>query len=207
VRVLVACEYSGVVRDAFLGRGHHAMSCDLLPSETPGPHYTGSVLDDIEDGWDLMIAHPPCTYLTNAGVRHLHSTPSINGVLPEVHGEARWRAMDEAAALFRALLDAPIAIRAIENPTPHRYAVERIGRTYDQAIQPWMFGHGETKRTCLWLKGVPPLIATLVATGRAHRIHAMSPGPDRAKRRSRTYDGIAEAMATQWSGLEAVDAG
>jgi hypothetical protein len=201
MRVLVACEYSGVVRDAFLALGHDAMSCDLLPTEVPGPHYEGDVMDVIGDGWDLMIAHPPCTYLTNAGVRHLHSTPSRNGVLPKVHGEERWRLMEESAGFFRSLLDAPVPRIAIENPTPHGYAVDRIGRKYDQAVQPWWFGHGETKRTCLWLKNLPPLMATRMVEGREQRIHLMSPGPNRWKERSRTFTGIAEAMAQQWGGV------
>lgn len=198
MRVLVACEYSGRVRDAFIAAGHDAISCDLLPTDRPGPHVQGDVLDLLGDGWDLMIAHPPCTYLTNAGVRHLHSVPSRNGVLTKVHGSERWQAMREAAAFFRVLLDAPVPMICIENPTPHRYAVEEIGRTYDQAVQPWMFGHGETKRTCFWLKNLPPLVATSVVSGRYPRVHLTSPGPDRWKIRSTTYLGIAEAMARQW---------
>lgn len=201
MRVLIACEYSGTVRDAFTAAGHDAMSCDLLPTETAGAHYQGDVLDVLSDGWDLMIAHPPCTYLSNSGVRHLHSTPSKNGVLPKVHGAARWEAMLDGAILFRALLAAPIPRICIENPLPHRYAVKAIGRTYDQAIQPWMFGHGETKRTCLWLIGLPPLMASDVVDGREHRIHKMSPGPDRWKLRSTTYAGIAQAMADQWGSV------
>jgi hypothetical protein len=200
MKVLVACEFSGIVRDAFAARGHDTMSCDILPTERPGWHWQGNVLDVLGDGWDLMVAHPPCTYLTNAGVRHLHSVPSRNGVLAKVHGEARFEAMREAAAFFLALRNAPISRIAVENPTPHHYAREIIG-PYDQAYQPWWFGHGETKRTCLWLKNLPPLLATDIVEGREARIHRMSPGPERWRSRSRTLTGIAEAMASQWGSL------
>jgi hypothetical protein len=199
LRILVACEFSGTVRDAFAALGHDAWSCDLLPSERPGPHLQCEVEKVLDRDWDLMVAHPPCTYLTNAGVRHLHSVPSRNGVLCKVHGEARWQAMREGAALFRMLLDAPIARICIENPIPHRYAREIIG-PYTQLIQPWQFGHGETKATCLWLKGLPPLTPTDVVAGREARVHRMPPGPDRWKERSRTFPGIAAAMAAQWGG-------
>ena len=198
MRVLVACEYSGVVRDAFLARGHDAWSCDMLPTERVGPHHQSDVLDLLGDDWDLMIAHPPCTYITNAGVRHLHSVPSRKGTLPKIHGEIRWRALDDACHFFKALLLAPIPQICVENPVPHRYGVERIGRKYDQLIQPWQFGHGETKATCLWLKGLPKLVPTEIVAGREARIHKMSPGPNRWKERSRTFAGIATAMADQW---------
>jgi hypothetical protein len=204
MRVLVACEFSGVVRDAFIARGHDAMSCDILETDRPGPHYQGDVLDILDDGFDLMVAHPPCTYLTNAGVRHLHSVPFLDGTLPRVHGAERWALMEESATFFRLLLNADIPRIAVENPTPHGYATARIGRKYDQAIQPWMFGHGETKRTCLWLESLPPLIPTMVVDGREARIHRMSPGKDRAKLRSITYQGIADAMADQWGSLPVV---
>ncbi len=191
MRVLVACEYSGTVRDAFLRHGHDAMSCDLLPTDVPGPHYQGDVLDILDDGWDLMIAHPPCTYLTNSGVRWLHERPE------------RWEYLDQAALFFRVLLDAPVPRSAIENPIMHRYARERIGgRRPDQIIQPWMFGHGETKATGLWLKSLPPLLATVVSTGREGRIHKLPPSDDRWKIRSATFPGIADAMAQQWGGLD-----
>ena len=210
MRVLIACEYSGVVRDAFRALGHDAMSCDLLPTDAPGPHYQGDVLDVLDDGWELMIAHPPCTYLTNAGVRHLHSTPSRNGVLPKVHGAERWAALDESAQFFRTLLDAPIPRIAVENPIPHRYAVERIGRTYDQVVQPWQFGHPESKRTCLWLKALPPLMSTenvldvmtRLPKREQQRLHHLPPSPDRWKIRSQTFPGIARAMAEQWGSLD-----
>lgn len=203
MRVLVACEYSGTVRRAFAAQGHDAWSCDLLPADDNSPHHKqDDVLNVLHDGeWDLMIAHPPCTYLTNAGVRHLHSIPSRNGVITKVHGEERWQAMRESAAFFRQLLDAPIPRIAVENPIPHGYAVAEIGRKYDQKVQPWMFGHGETKATCLWLKNLPPLVPTDIVEGREARIHKMPPSPDRWKLRSVTYQGIAEAMAAQWSDI------
>ncbi len=198
MNVLIACEFSGTVRDAFTARGHYAMSCDLLPTESPGPHYQGDVRDLLGEPWDLLIAHPPCTYLTNAGVRHLHSVPSKNGVLPKIHGAERWERMREGAALVRDLLQSSIARIGVENPVPHRYAVAEIGRKYDQIIQPWQFGHGETKATCLWLKGLPLLVPTNIVEGREARIHKMPPSADRWKLRSLTYPGIAAAMADQW---------
>lgn len=198
MRVLVACEFSGVVRQSFASRGHDAWSCDLLPTEIPGQHIQGDVLTILDRGWDLMIAHPPCTYLTNAGVRHLHdSNSSCNGVRAKVHGEARFEAMREAAEFFNALKSAPIPRIALENPTPHKYARALIG-DYQQAFQPWEFGEPETKRTCLWLKNLPPLMATIIESRRYPRCHMTSPGPDRWKNRSRTLKGIAEAMADQW---------
>ena len=195
MKVLVACEYSGTVRDAFIRRGHDAMSCDLLPTDQPGPHYKGSVLDIISDGWDLMVAHPPCTYMTNSGVTWLHKDPN------------RWALLDEAARFFCQLLNAPIPRIAIENPIMHKHAKERIGNIKQtQVIQPWMFGHMEQKATCLWLKGVPALtptnnvkaeMLTLPAKER-QRLHYLPPSADRWKLRSTTYKGIAEAMAQQW---------
>lgn len=198
MKVLVACEFSGIVRDAFAARGHDAWSCDLLPSERPGNHIEGDALSVVGDGWDLMIAHPPCTYLTLAGVSHLFdSTVSRNGKRAAIFGEARFAAMREAAGFFNALKNAPPRMIAIENPTPHRYARELIGR-YNQRIQPWMFGHDETKGTCLWLKNLPPLMSTTISTVREPRCHMESPGPSRWKNRSRTFEGIAAAMADQW---------
>ena len=195
MKVLVACEFSGTVRDAFIGKGHDAMSCDILPTEAPGPHYEGDVVDILDDGWDLMIAHPPCTYLTNSGVQHLYKDPG------------RWEKLDEGAAFFKQLLDAPVPRIAVENPIPHKYAIERIGgRKYDQLIQPYLFGHPERKATCLWLKELPKLAATkdvkdeMLALPKriSQRLHFASPGPDRWKLRSKTYQGIADAMADQW---------
>lgn len=198
MRVLVACEYSGAVRDAFIAQGHDAMSCDLLPTDRPGPHYMGSVMDVLGDGWDMMVAHPPCTYLTNSGVCHLHTDPD------------RWAMLDEGAAFFKALLNAPIPRICIENPIMHGYAKARIGGVkQSQVIQPWMFGHMEQKATCLWLKGLPLLTPTnnvkaammnLPANERQRMFH-LPPSPDRWKLRSTTYAGIANAMAEQWGGV------
>jgi len=198
MRVLVACEFSGIVRDAFANLGHDAWSCDLLPTEREGQHIQGDVLVVLGNGWDLMIAHPPCTYLTNAGVRHLHEhVTSRNGIRAKVHGQARWEAMQESAGFFNRLKRAPINRIVIENPIPHKYARELIGR-YSQIIQPWQFGHNETKATCLWLKNLPPLEPTNIVKGRDHRIHKMPSGPDQSKNRSRTFQGIADAMSKQW---------
>jgi hypothetical protein len=180
MRVLVACEYSGTVRDAFIARGHDAMSCDLLPTERPGPHYQGRVQDVINIGWDLMIAHPPCTHLAVSGARWWK----------DKQGEQA-----EALDFVRDLMDAPIPRIAIENPVSK---ISTAIRKPDQIVQPWQFGHGETKATCLWLKGLPLLVPTQVVDGREARIHKMSPSPDRWKERSRTYQGIADAMAAQW---------
>ena len=186
MKILIACEYSGRVRDAFIKQGHTAMSCDLLPTDSEGPHYQGDVFDIINDGWDLMVAHPPCTYLSNSGVSWLYKQAG------------RWDKMREGAAFFKKLLDADIPKIAIENPIMHKYSVEIIGRRQDQVIQPWMFGHGETKATCLWLKNLPELIPTNIVSGRVQRLHLLPPSPDRWKLRSTTYQGIADAMAEQW---------
>lgn len=183
MRVLVACEYSGVVREAFRRLGHDALSCDLLPTELPGPHYEGDVFDILDAGWDLLIAHPPCTDLAVSGARHFAA---------KVADGRQGRSLE----FVRRLLDAPAARIALENPVS--IISSRI-RKPDQIIQPWQFGHGETKATCLWLKNLPKLRATNIVEGRADRIHKMSPGPNRWKERSRTYQGIAEAMAEQWS--------
>jgi site-specific DNA-cytosine methylase len=180
MRVLVACEYSGTVRDAFRARGHDAMSCDLLPTERPGPHYQGDVFDILDDRWDLMIAHPPCTHLAVSGARWWKDK------LDE-QAEALW--------FVAQLMDARIPRIAIENPVSK---ISTAIRKPDQIVQPWQFGHGETKATCLWLNGLPKLVPTQVVGGREARIHKMSPGPDRWKERSRTYQGIADAMASQW---------
>ena len=202
MKVLVACEFSGIVRDAFIAGGHSAMSVDLLPTERDGHHYQGDVLDFIEQvkaitrpnpPFDLMIAHPPCTYLANSGVRWLYK----NGE----RDEDRWWAMEESARFFRRLLELPIPRIAIENPVMHGHAKALIGRGPDQCIQPWQFGHGETKATCLWLRNLPPLQPTDIVDGRTPRVHHASPGPERWKERSRTLQGIADAMADQWGGL------
>ena len=183
MKVLVACEYSGRVRDAFLALGHDAMSCDLLPTDVPGPHYQGDVFDIINDGWDLMIAHPPCTHLAVSGARHF-AAKQASGV------------QQEALLFVQRLLDAPIQRIALENPIS--IISSRI-RKPDQIIQPWQFGHGETKATCLWLKNLPLLAPTNIVEGREARVHKMPPSADRWKKRSETYQGIASAMAQQWS--------
>jgi hypothetical protein len=186
--VLVACEFSGVVRDAFRARGHDAYSCDLLEGNSDY-HYQEDVFHHLNtvDKYDLMIAHPPCTYLCNSGVRWLHTQ------------EGRREKMIEAAKFFDKLLTWPgIDKIAVENPIMHKYAREIVGKKQDQVIQPWQFGHGETKATCLWLKNLPPLVPTDIVDGREARIHKLSPSKDRGMLRSITYKGIAEAMASQW---------
>lgn len=198
MRVLVACEYSGVVRRAFAALGHDAWSCDLLPAEDgSNQHIIGDARDLLDDGWDLLaVFHPPCTRLCNSGVRWLH-TPPPGRTLAEM-----WAELDEAAALFSAFWNAPIERICVENPVMHKHAKARIVNFEPaaQSVQPWQFGHGETKRTCLWLRNLPPLAATNVVDGREPRIHHMSPSPDRWKERSRTFEGIAAAMAAQWGG-------
>lgn len=184
MRVLVACEYSGVVRDAFIRGGHDAMSCDLLPTDSPGPHYQGDVRDLLDYPFDLMIAHPPCTHLSVSGARHF----------AEKRMDGRQHA---AVSFFMMLAKADIPMMAIENPV---CIMSSLYRKPDQVIQPWQFGHGETKATCLWLKGLPLLQPTNIVEGRETRIHKMAPSPDRWKERSKTYQGIADAMAQQWGG-------
>jgi hypothetical protein len=187
VKVLVACEFSGIVRDAFIKAGHDAISCDILPSELPGPHHLGAVEQILWSvNWDMIIAHPPCTYLCNSGVRWLKGNPE------------RFVQMERAAHFFNIFLSNSCPKIVVENPIPHKYARETLLRDYDQIVQPWQFGHGESKATCLWLKGVPPLKPTNIVDGREGRIHKMPPGKDRGHQRSRTYPGIAQAMAEQW---------
>lgn len=196
MNVLVACEFSGVVRRAFESRGHDAWSCDLLPAEDgSNRHIRDDVRRHLDAGWDLlMVAHPPCTRLCNSGVRWL-TTPPPGRSLDDL-----WRELDEGAALFSALWNAPVPRVAVENPVMHRHAKERIDGYQDpaQSIQPWQFGHGETKRTCLWLRNLPLLQPTQIVDGREARVHRMPPGPNRWKERSRTYQGIADAFAAQW---------
>lgn len=183
MRVLVACEYSGRVRQAFLALGHDAWSCDLLESEDGSPfHIQGDVIPLLTDGWDLAVCHPPCTHLAVSG--------------------ARWwkdkaEEQKEALDFVRALMAAPIHRIAIENPVSK---ISSAIRKPDQIIQPWQFGHGETKATCLWLKGLPKLQPTEIVEGREAKVHRMPPGPNRWKERSRTYSGVASAMAAQWGG-------
>jgi hypothetical protein len=184
MKVLVACEFSGIVRDAFIANGHEAVSCDLLPTERPGPHVMGDVTAMLGDGWDLLIAHPPCTYLAVSGARWW---------------AGRRREQEQALDFVRTLMDAPVPRIAVENP------VSRIStaiRKPDQIVHPWQFGHGETKATCLRLKGLPTLTPTHVVDGREARVHRMAPGPERWRERSRTFPGIAAAMAEQWGRLE-----
>ena len=181
MRVLVACEFSGVVREAFRRRGHDAWSCDLLPAEDASPyHIQGDVLTVLNEGWDLMIAHPPCTHLAVSGARWFKDKQTEQA---------------DALAFVRALLNAPIQRIALENPVS--IISSRI-RKPDQIVQPWMFGHGETKATCLWLKNLPRLTPTQVVSGREGRVWREPPGPDRWKRRSMTFQGLADAMADQW---------
>lgn len=196
MKVLVACEFSGIVRDAFLEQGHDAWSCDILPTEkNSNRHIRGDVRDVLNDGWDLlMVAHPPCTRLCNSGVRWLSQPP------PGKTLEQMWAELDEAAELFSDLWNAPIERICIENPVMHKHAKQRI-RNYEQfaqSVQPWQFGHGETKRICFWLKNLTPLVQTNVVAGREQRVARMPPGPNRWKERSRFFTGIASAMANQW---------
>jgi hypothetical protein len=195
-RVLVACEYSGVVRDAFLARGHDAMSCDLLPAETPGPHYQGDVMDIINDGWDLMVAHPPCTYL------------SVSGMHWTRRGLRDPKLTEDALAFVQTLLAAPVPRIALENPVS--IISSRI-RKPDQIVHPYMFGHDASKKTCLWLKNLAPLqpaqyVAPRLVNGKPRwgnqtdsGQNRLPPSEHRWKDRSRTYEGIAAAMAEQWS--------
>lgn len=183
LKVLVACEYSGVVREAFRAKGHDAWSCDLLESEDNSPyHLQEDVLPLLDQGWDLMIAHPPCTHLSVSGARHF-AAKRASGV------------QQEALEFVGLILSANIPKIALENPVS---IISSHFRKPDQIIQPWQYGHGETKATCLWLKGLPKLTPTNIVEGRSDRIHKMPPGPNRWKERSRTYQGIAEAMASQW---------
>jgi site-specific DNA-cytosine methylase len=186
MRVLVACEYSGRVREAFRKRGHDAWSCDLLDSEDNSPyHIKGNCLPLLTQGWDLLIAHPPCTDLAVSGARHFAAK----------RADGR---QQEALEFVRTLLAYPILCIALENPIS---IISSQIRKPDQIIQPWQFGHGETKATCLWLKNLPKLVATNIVDGRKARVHRMAPGPNRWKDRSRTFQGIADAMAEQWGAL------
>jgi site-specific DNA-cytosine methylase len=183
MRVLVACEYSGRVRDAFRRNGHDAWSCDMLACEAdPRYHLQQPVESLLADGWDLMVAHPPCTHLAVSGSRHFHR---------------KQREQAEALDFVRLLMDAPIHRWCIENPVS---VISSAIAPPQQIIQPWEFGHGETKATCLWLKNLPRLKPTQVVEGREAKVHRMPPGPERWKERSRTYQGIADAMGNQWGG-------
>lgn len=185
MRVLAACEYSGVVRDAFLARGHEAISCDLLPTEAPGPHYQGDVFDLDLAEFDLMVASPPCTDLAASGARWF----------AEKRADGR---MEAALEFVRRLLDAPVKHIAIENPVGQ---ISAEIRKPEQVIHPWQYGHGEQKRTCLWLKNLPLLVPTNIVEGRAERVLGHGQAANRGKHRSRFYPGIAAAMADQWSAV------
>jgi hypothetical protein len=198
MKVLVACEYSGRVRDAFLAQGHQAMSCDLLPTDSPGPHYQGDVMDIIADGWDLMVAHPPCTYL------------SVSGMHWTTRGLRDPKLTEDALGFARLLMDAPIERIAVENPIS---VISSRIRKPDQIVNPYEFGHDASKKTCLWLKNLPPLrptqmIEPRIVNGRprwgnqtASGQNKLAPSADRWKIRSETYEGIAKAMAAQWGGV------
>lgn len=192
MRVLVACEFSGIVRDAFLAAGHDAWSCDIEPSERPGPHFR---CDLVADGWlrlppgswDLLIAHPPCDWLANSGVRWRVE-------------RQEWDEVREAGRFFRSFLECPVKRIAVENPVMHRYGVEAVGRRQDFTCQPWQFGDPVRKRVCWWTKNLPPLRKTSrMTSSQAHpTVHREPPGPERKKNRSRFFPGMAAAMASQW---------
>jgi len=195
MRVLIACEFSGTVRRAFTARGHDAWSCDLLPAEDgSNRHIVGDARDLLNDGWDLAICHPPCTRLCNSGVRWLTKAPP-GRTLADM-----WAELETGAALFSAFWNAAIPRIAVENPVMHKHAKALIEGYAPpaQSVQPWQYGHGEVKRTCLWLRGLPVLTPTDVVKGREARVHRMPPGPNRGKERNRFFSGIADAMADQW---------
>ena len=191
MKVLIACEYSGRVRDSFIALGHEAMSCDLLPTDAEGPHYQGDIFDVLDDGWDLMIAHPPCTYLSNAGARHLYPKKSLN--------QQRYEQGLEAKQFFMKLLTCNIKKICVENPVPS--SIFGLPK-YHQVIQPYEFGHPYQKKTCLWLKNLPPLMATMyVQKQESTKVVGNwfnAGGKDRQKNRAKTFEGIALAMANQW---------
>jgi hypothetical protein len=199
MRVLVACEFSGIVRRAFASRGHDAWSCDLLPADDrSNRHIVSDARAILNDGWDLlMVAHPPCTRLCNSGVRWL-SVPPPGKTADQMRHE-----LQEGAALFSAFWNAPVERICVENPVMHRHAKALIQNYQEpaQSVQPWQYGHGETKRTCLWLKNLQPLKPTNIVEGREARVHRMPPSADRWRERSRFFPGIADAMADQWGGV------
>lgn len=202
MKVLVACEESGVVREAFRKRGHDAWSCDIVPSRIPGQHFQCDVREILGMGWDLMVAHPPCTFLANSGAKHLY----IGKKKENERDCERWKNMVEAALFFKELLNSDIPLIGVENPVMLGYAVEIIGQKSSQTIQPYMFGHMEQKATCLWLRGLPLLEETnnvyeemmKLPKRERERVHHMPPGENRQRDRSVTYTGIAKAMAEQW---------
>jgi hypothetical protein len=183
MNILIGCEFSGTVREAFRRRGFNAVSCDLLPTEIEGPHYQGDIFDILCEGWDVLIAHPPCTYLARSGLHWNNKKPG------------RAQKTEEGIKFFLDLVNSPIPFKALENPIG---CLSTRYRKPDQIIQPWQFGHGETKATCLWLQGLPKLEPTNIVEGREQRLWKLPPSPTRSKERSRTFVGIAEAMANQW---------
>ena len=207
-RVLVACEYSGMVREAFAARDWDAWSCDLLPTEQPGQHIVGDVIPLLEQDWDLLVAHPPCTYLSNSGAGHLYvgKNKEEKAALGYQRDEERWKNMREAAAFFNIFLNTNIPHVAVENPVMHGHGMKLVGGGATQFVQPYHFGDLETKRTGLRLIGLPKLVHTNDQTAafkalpksETHKVHRASPGPDRWKDRSRTFPAIAQAMADQW---------
>jgi hypothetical protein len=180
MKILIACEFSGIVRDAFIRKGHQAISCDFLPTDKPGPHYQGDVLNILDQNWDMMIAHPPCTHLAVSGARWFKN---------------KQKEQKEAIKFFMSLINADIPRISVENPVS---IMSTYYRKPDQLIQPWQFGHGEMKRTCLWLKNLSLLIPTDIVSGRNQRIWKLPPSKDRGKLRSITFQGIAQAMSSQW---------
>lgn len=194
MRMIALCEYSGIVRNAFAARGHDAWSCDLLPTESDGNHIQGDALEVIDQGWDLIIAHPPCQYLTNTANKWLSVDSGVCTV------EERLRRREDAIKFFIALKNANAKMIAIENPRPHPYVLKMVGN-FSDFVQPWMFGDPETKGICLWLKGLPPLMSTVMESTRDDIKHRLPPSPERAKLRSEFFPGVADAMADQWGEL------
>lgn len=207
MKVLIACECSGVIRDALLARGHDAMSCDLKPTQRPGPHHQGDVREILFEKWDALIAHPVCKYMANSGNKHLYLR--INGKWAKEHGknEERWEKMRAGAEFFKLFDRAEhIPLRCVENPIMNGHALAMVGRTATQFIQPWMFGDAFSKSTGLWLTGFKPLVPTHNRSDYEHieqAVWKMPPSDDREERRSETYPGIANAMADQWFGIAA----
>ena len=207
MKILIACEYSGIVRDAFVKRGFNAMSCDLLKTDKPGNHYTGDIRDILYEDWDLVIGHPPCTFIANSGVQHLYNKDKSKNV-------ERWNNLKEATDFFKLFINHPCKKIAIENPIPHGHALKLIGKKYSQIIHPWQFGHMEQKATCLWLKGLPNLKPTnnvysemmKLSKKERQRLHYLPPSALRWKIRSQTYQGIADAIASQFTSSYSVQA-
>lgn len=188
LRVLIACEFSGIIREAFRAKGHDTWSCDLRPTEIPGQHVQGDVRPLLREPWDIAILHPDCERLANSGVQWLDKYNL-------------WEALDASCAFFVECLNVNSSRVCVENPIPHSHAVKRIGQKYSQIIQPHQYGHGEMKATCLWLKNLPLLRPTNRVTGREQRVWKEPPGPERKKNRARSFPGIAKAMASQWGCL------